>query len=210
MGLENDETMEEIVVMVAYKNAISDALFAIVCNANANHVDLAWLPKKIIEHVQKLIDNTDLLLSPLSDSEEATLDGKPFPNQYVMDSVHYWVTTHTDRIHVIEKLLIHFLESTLPAWRRFTREYDEDADINSLTPEEKLELCIPPQMTQMSQFLAHCEAIPDSVAAPCTISMLKQLIIGITLKHLLPQNWTPRRMLSTSCGWPVLKMQVVG
>jgi hypothetical protein len=78
MGLENNETMEEI-VMVAYKNAISDALFMIVRNANANHVDLAWLPKKIIEHIQQLIDNTDLLLSPLSDSEEATLDGKPFP-----------------------------------------------------------------------------------------------------------------------------------
>jgi hypothetical protein len=61
-----------------------------------------------------------------------------------MDSVHYWVTTHPDRIHVIEQLLIHLLTSTLPAWRRFTREYDDDADINSLTPEEKLELCIPP------------------------------------------------------------------
>ncbi|KAJ6574411.1 hypothetical protein B0H19DRAFT_1063370 [Mycena capillaripes] len=142
-GLENDETMEEIVVMVAYKNALCDALFAIIRAADVNHLDLAWLPKKIIEHIQKLINNTDLLLSPLCDPEEATLDGKPFPDQYAMDSVHYWAATHPDRIPVIEKLLIHFLKSTLPAWRRFTREYDDDADINSLSTAEKLELCIP-------------------------------------------------------------------
>jgi hypothetical protein len=41
------------------------------------------------------------------------------------------------------KLLIGFLEGTLPAWRRFSKEFHAGSAINTLTPAEKLLISIP-------------------------------------------------------------------
>ncbi|KAF8148733.1 hypothetical protein K438DRAFT_1625320, partial [Mycena galopus ATCC 62051] len=61
-----------------------------------------------------------------------------------MDAVHYWLTTHPDRIPVVEHLLIGFLRGTLIGWSRFTSEFEPGGSIDSLTPAEKLLFCIPP------------------------------------------------------------------
>jgi hypothetical protein len=50
----------------------------------------------------------------------------------------------TSRTTSDEKLLIAFLEATLPAWRRFSREFHAGGAIDSLTPAEKLLISIPP------------------------------------------------------------------
>jgi hypothetical protein len=130
--------------MTVYKNAVPDPYFKLVSRAGVNHIDLGPLHTQLIEHIEKLILNTDLLLSPLSAAEDATLDGAPFTDQYAMDCVHYWLATNSEHIPIVEKLLIAFLEGTLPAWRRFSREFHEGSAIDTLTPAEKLLISIPP------------------------------------------------------------------
>ncbi|KAF7363183.1 hypothetical protein MVEN_00670900 [Mycena venus] len=125
-------------------NAVPDAYFKIVRKAGVNHIDLGPLHAKIIDHINKLIGDTDLLLNPLSPSEEATLDGLPFSDQHAMDSAHLWLMKHPLRVPVVEQLLIGLLTSTLPAWKRFSSEFEPGGPIDSLTPAEKLAICIPP------------------------------------------------------------------
>ncbi|KAF8146326.1 hypothetical protein K438DRAFT_1990862 [Mycena galopus ATCC 62051] len=144
MGLRNDETICELVVMTVYKNAVPDPYFKLVSRPGVNHIDLGPLHVQIAEHIEKLISNTDLLLDPLSLPEDATLDGEGFSDQFAMDSAHYWLATHPDHLPVVEKLLVAFLEATLPAWNRFSREFHEGSAIDTLTPAEKLLISIPP------------------------------------------------------------------
>ncbi|KAF8164043.1 hypothetical protein K438DRAFT_1545983, partial [Mycena galopus ATCC 62051] len=144
MGLRNDETICELVVMTVYKNAVPDPYFKLVSRPGVNHIDLGPLHVQISEHIERLILNTDLLLDPLSLPEDATLDGEGFSDQFAMDSAHYWLATHPDHLPVVEKLLVAFLEATLPAWNRFSREFHEGSAIDTLTPAEKLLISIPP------------------------------------------------------------------
>ncbi|KAJ7257743.1 hypothetical protein C8J57DRAFT_1516628 [Mycena rebaudengoi] len=101
-SLQDKPTMREIIVMTAYKNAIPDV---------------------IVEHIQKLIDNTDLLLDPSQSPEDATLDGQPFPDQW------RWTPF--------------IFESTLPAWKRFSKEFEAGGAIDTLTPAKKLLIFVP-------------------------------------------------------------------
>lgn len=144
-GLQNQETMEELLVMAVYKNAVSDGVVKLSRAPGVTHLSLKYLPSKIIEHVEKLISNTDLLFDPTSPSEDATLDGNPFPDQFAMDSVHFWIAEHRARLPIIEKLLIGFLKGTLPAWKRFTDyDYGPGGALGSLSAEEETDLGIPP------------------------------------------------------------------
>jgi hypothetical protein len=101
-GLQDEVTICELVVMTAYKNAVPDPYFKIVGQAGVNHIDLGSLHAQIIDHIEKLISNSDLLLHPSSPSEDATLDGEPFVDQFAMDSVHYWLSTHPHCLPLVE------------------------------------------------------------------------------------------------------------
>ncbi|KAJ7267118.1 hypothetical protein C8J57DRAFT_1510222 [Mycena rebaudengoi] len=122
-GLQDKPTMREIIVMTAYKNAIPDTYFSISHQAGVNHIDLGPLHNSIVEHIQKLIDNTDLLLDTLQSPEDATLDGQP--------SLIRWRWTPF------------IFESMLPAWKRFSKEFKAGGAINTLTPAEKLLIFVP-------------------------------------------------------------------
>jgi hypothetical protein len=60
-----------------------------------------------------------------------------------MDSVHYWLSTRPHCLPLVKKLLIGFLEGTLSAWCRFSKEFHSGSTIDTLTPAEKLLISIP-------------------------------------------------------------------
>ncbi|KAJ7799281.1 hypothetical protein B0H14DRAFT_3491785 [Mycena olivaceomarginata] len=59
MGLQDEVTICELVVMTAYKNAVPDPYFKIVGQAGVNDIDLGPLHTQIIDHIEKLRSNTD-------------------------------------------------------------------------------------------------------------------------------------------------------
>ncbi|KAJ6524607.1 hypothetical protein DFH09DRAFT_937144 [Mycena vulgaris] len=93
-------------------------------------------------HLQTVIDNPDLLLDPTTPCSEATADGKPFRNQFAVDSVHFMAS----KLPHLESILVGFLKGALETWKKktFSSEYDEDGLINSLTRAEKVLYFIPP------------------------------------------------------------------
>ncbi|KAF7335846.1 hypothetical protein MSAN_02331100 [Mycena sanguinolenta] len=139
-GLNDIPTMTECCVMTLYKNAVSNQYVAATRKPGVNHVDLGPLLTHVRAHIQKLHDNPDLLLDPTSSCEDATLDGKPFRDQFAVDSVHCMAS----RCPHLEVILKEFLKATLPAWERFSAEFAPDSIISLLSPAEKLLISIPP------------------------------------------------------------------
>ncbi|KAJ6453797.1 hypothetical protein C8R45DRAFT_1192645 [Mycena sanguinolenta] len=148
-GLNDIPTMTECCVMTLYKNAVSDPYVAATRKPGVNHVDLGPLHTQVRVHIQKLYDNPDLLLDPTSSCEDATLDGKPFRNQFAVDSVHFMST----RLPHLEIILKAFLKATLPAWERFSSEFAPGSIISLLSPAEKLLISIPPMNDSNEGFL---------------------------------------------------------
>ncbi|KAJ6503911.1 hypothetical protein C8R45DRAFT_1185995 [Mycena sanguinolenta] len=142
-GLNDIPTMTECCVMALYKNAISDPYMALTRKAGVNHIDLGPLHASILVHTQKLIDHPDLLLDPTVPSADVTFDGKPFRDQFAVDSVHFM----SSRLPHLETILVAFLKATLPAWERFSSEFAPDSIINLLSPAEKLLIQIPSNNT---------------------------------------------------------------
>ncbi|KAF8173537.1 hypothetical protein K438DRAFT_1610596 [Mycena galopus ATCC 62051] len=139
-GLNDPATMTECCAMALYKNTVSDPYVAAIRKPGVNHLDLGPLHEQIVSHIEKLVDNPDLLLDPTASCEDATLDGSPFRDQFAVDSVHFM----SSRLPHLEPILIAFLKATLPAWKRFSTEFSTDGIIHSLTPAEKLLMFIPP------------------------------------------------------------------
>ncbi|KAF7377133.1 hypothetical protein MSAN_00132400 [Mycena sanguinolenta] len=138
-GLNDIPTMTECCVMTLYKNAISDPHMAMTRRPGVNHIDLGPLHARILVHTQKLIDQPDLLLDPTIPSADVTFDGKPFRDQFAVDSVHFMAS----RLPHLETILVAFLKATLTAWERFSSEFSDDSVISQLSPAEKLLICIP-------------------------------------------------------------------
>ncbi|KAJ6452895.1 hypothetical protein C8R47DRAFT_997938 [Mycena vitilis] len=138
-GINCMSTMSELAVMVLVKNAYSDGYIEAARASGVNHINLTALHNQVIAHIEKLIDNPNLLLDPTTPCEEATVDGKPFRDQFAVDSVHFMA----HRLPHLEVLLVAFLKGALVAWKRFSAEFAPDSIINSLTPAEKLLISIP-------------------------------------------------------------------
>ncbi|KAJ7506623.1 hypothetical protein B0H11DRAFT_1794540 [Mycena galericulata] len=139
-ALEDMATMTECAVMTLYKNAVSDGYLAATRKAGVNHIDLGPLHHQLISHIEKLAENPDLLLDPTAPSAEATVDGLPFRDQFAVDAVHFMAS----KLPHLEQILVAFLKATIPAWRRFSKEFEPGGIIDSLTPAEKLLMFIPP------------------------------------------------------------------
>jgi hypothetical protein len=119
-GLNDLSIMTECCVMTLYKYAVSDPYVAAIRAPGVNHLDLGPLHERVVAHIEKLIAEPDLLLNPTASCEDATLDGRPFGVQFAVDSVHFM----SSRLPHLEPILIAFLKGTIPAWKRFSAEFD--------------------------------------------------------------------------------------
>ncbi|KAJ7447997.1 hypothetical protein FB451DRAFT_1411564 [Mycena latifolia] len=141
-GILCDRTMTECCTMTLYKEAFSDGIVVVARAPGVNHLDLGSLYQQTVTHLQKVIDNPNLLLDPTTPCSEAMANGKPFCNQFAVDSVHFMAS----KLPHLESILVAFLKGALETWMKktFLSEYDEDGLINSLTPAEKILYFIPP------------------------------------------------------------------
>ncbi len=56
-------------------------------SVRAELLDLGPLHKAVAEHIQSLIDDTDLIFGPDASYETATVDGKPWSDPEAMEAV---------------------------------------------------------------------------------------------------------------------------
>jgi hypothetical protein len=142
-GLQDVPTQTELAVLALYAQAISHPYMRHVRGPGTeqvNMLNLGPLHLKVQKHLESIIKNPHLLLSPCESYKHGAMDGKPWENPEVMDVIYALVTF----LPYIQPVLVAFFKGALKAWKRFTAEFQEGGLIDCTTAEEKEKAWMPP------------------------------------------------------------------
>ncbi|KDQ25108.1 hypothetical protein PLEOSDRAFT_1078957 [Pleurotus ostreatus PC15] len=135
-ALHDVPTLTELAIMVLYTNAITHPYMRAVRGQGTNAtnaLDLGPLHRRVCEHIQRIIEDPDLLLGPSASFCEGSLDGLEWENKASMDAVFRL----QPRLPNIKILLVGFLKGALPTWVRFSAEFAPDGLIDTASATEK-------------------------------------------------------------------------
>ncbi|KAH8094872.1 hypothetical protein BXZ70DRAFT_1009820 [Cristinia sonorae] len=119
-GLQDVPTLTEVSVLALYSQAISRPYMRQVRGPGlVNALDLVPLHLQVKKHCQDIIDNPDLLLSPLSSHELGSLDGQVWQDPDVVNAVHRQAATMPH----LRPALVAFFTGALNKWESFTSEF---------------------------------------------------------------------------------------
>ncbi|CAK5280771.1 unnamed protein product [Mycena citricolor] len=144
-GLQCTSTLTELAVLSLYANSVSYPYMRIVrgCKPDGsryNALDLGPLHEKVIAFCNKLIANTDLILSPEASFVDGALDGKPWEHPEVFYAIQF-MAKDLPNLH---SCLVAFLRGTVNTWRRFGEEFRPDGVLAGLSPEARAGIFINP------------------------------------------------------------------
>ena len=94
-------------------------------------LDLGPLHLKVEEHIEAIIDNPDIILSPDATFATRSMDGKQWENPGAVEVI---LKQASDLPH-LKDLLVAFFKNALETWKSFTTEFtpggviDEAADL---------------------------------------------------------------------------------
>ncbi|KDQ15074.1 hypothetical protein BOTBODRAFT_109214, partial [Botryobasidium botryosum FD-172 SS1] len=126
-------TLTELCVLVLYSQSISHPYMREVWGMLKNLLELGGEHRRVLGHLQKLLDDRQLILSPQASYETGALDGKPWERP----DAFYAVQRLAPQLPHLEGALIAFLEGARDTWVRFTSEFEEGGKIASASASEK-------------------------------------------------------------------------
>ncbi|THU76746.1 hypothetical protein K435DRAFT_596010, partial [Dendrothele bispora CBS 962.96] len=140
-ALKCPQTRQELAVLGLVHQAITVPYLRVVRKSSSvNALDLGPWHEQVREHMQKLIDNPALLLTPGEDTYLlASLDGRPWEKPDVVKAVH----SRLQELPYIQDLLIEFLTGALATYIRFTAEFAPGSLIDLATQQEKDDAWMP-------------------------------------------------------------------
>jgi hypothetical protein len=130
-------TKTELAVMAIYAEAVSYPYMKAIrqCqDKQINVLDLAPLHTDVQEHIQKLIDDPNILIGATSSHKTASLNGDEWQNSAVVDRILELIPT----LPHFRDVLVTFLKGAAQTWVRFTSEFAPGGLIDEATIEEKL------------------------------------------------------------------------
>lgn len=136
-------TLSELLVLSLYGQTISKPYMRLVHMAAVEGkgiADLAPLHAQVQSHLEAIIANPSLLLSPSAFPALATLDNSEWENPEVLTALQI----HGPKLPYLEDLLVAFCHGALHTWVRFTEEFAVNGPIASLTPEQHKKAFMPP------------------------------------------------------------------
>jgi hypothetical protein len=142
-GLQDVSTQTELAVLTIYAQAISHPYMRKVRGPGTkqlNMLDLGPLHSEVQTHLEKIIQNPSILLSPQATYESGTMDRKPWDNPTAMEAVYELAPT----LPHLEPLLVAFCKGALETWKDFTAEFEEGGSIIDLSSSEKDRAWRPP------------------------------------------------------------------
>ena len=111
-----------------------------ICTSDAqkkNMLDLGLFHSHVYDHMQKIIENTDILIGKDLDRSEsyktATLDGEEWQNSAVVKKIFDLIST----LPHFHNLLIAFFKGAAETWELFTSEFAPGSLIDEATAEER-------------------------------------------------------------------------
>ncbi len=127
-GLHDTATIAELIALNLYGESICYPYTRATRHKdNLNILDLGPLHTKVRSHIQTLIDNPDLILSPDADPKLAVLDGKDWHRAEAVKISHELA----ESIPYIRDLFVTVLGGALKTWDRFCAEFVEGGVIAS-------------------------------------------------------------------------------
>jgi hypothetical protein len=143
LGLQDIPTQTELAVLALYAQAITHPYMKEVRGPGTEHVnmlDLALLHSRVQKHLERIINNPNLLLPPHGSYSHGSMDGKPWQNSTLMDQISDMSSSWPH----LEPVLVAFFKGALVTWKRFTSEFEEGGLIDMATAEEKEHAWMPP------------------------------------------------------------------
>jgi len=139
-ALHCPSTTTELAVLAIYAEAVSYPYMKAIhtsSDKNQNMLDLGPLHSHVHDHIQKIINNPDILIGKDLDSSEsyktATLDGEEWQNPAVIKKILDLIPTLP---HFCD-LLLAFFKGAAETWERFTSEFTPGGLIDEATAEER-------------------------------------------------------------------------
>ncbi|GJF00465.1 hypothetical protein PsYK624_167530 [Phanerochaete sordida] len=135
-GLHDPATLSEMAVLAFYGEAVSYPYASKVRGPGSedlNVLKLGELHKEVQQHIQRLIDDPSLVLSPQSDPSLVTFDGKPWRHPNAITAIY----TLSPNLPHLEALLVAFLNGALAVWIRFSGEFAPGGTIDTSTAQER-------------------------------------------------------------------------
>ncbi|KAH9849141.1 hypothetical protein C2E23DRAFT_936343 [Lenzites betulinus] len=117
-ALQDTPTLTELAVLTLYAQAVTHPYMR-TARRHQNGLKLGPLHQRLKAHIQKLVDNPDLLLSPCASFHTASLDGLDWECPEAISAV----LKRAPELPYLKPLLLAFLRGALTTWVRFTQEF---------------------------------------------------------------------------------------
>ena len=138
-ALHCSSTTTELAVLAIYAECVSYPYMKSIRTSsekNQNMLNLGPLHSRVYDHMQKIINDPDMLianLDPATSYETATLDGEKWQNINVVQKIKDLIP----ELPHFRELLLAFFKGAAETWERFTSEFAPGSLIDEATVEEK-------------------------------------------------------------------------
>jgi hypothetical protein len=135
-ALHCEATLAEFAVLAIYAESVSYPYMKSIRTSrdkDQNMLDLGPLHQCVYKHMQKIIDNPDILIGASSSHLTASLNGDEWQNSNVVSKV----LEIAQQLPYFKDLLVAFFTGAANTWERFTSEFAEGGLIDEATAEER-------------------------------------------------------------------------
>ena len=132
-ALNDTATVTELCAMTLYTNVISQPYLRVVRGEGVNALDLGPLHSEVKSHIQKILDDPDLLFGEDILHETASLDGKEWEDKDAMKAVQELAPN----LPHLQDISLAFFRGSLTTWTCFSSEFAPGGLIDEVTLAEK-------------------------------------------------------------------------
>lgn len=133
-ALQNTPTVTELAVLAIYSQTVSHPYMRAVRGpGRPNHLSLGPLHSRILAHLQRIIDDPDIVLGTGASDSSTTLDGQPWDNMEAFVIIREMIP---DLPH-LRRSLVAFFQGALETWKRFAAEFAPGGVVAQLSDVEK-------------------------------------------------------------------------
>jgi hypothetical protein len=132
-ALHCDSTITELAVLAIYAEAVSYPYMKAIHSSGDNMLNLGPLHCRVYDHMQKIINDPDILIGRDISYATASLDGDEWQNTAVVKKVLDLAPT----LPHLQDLLVVFFEGAAETWKHFTSEFAPGGLIDEATVEER-------------------------------------------------------------------------
>jgi hypothetical protein len=132
-ALKDTATLTELAVLALYAQSISHPYMRQIRGKDLNMLDLAPLHLEVEQHMDKVIDNPDILLSVDATYTTGAMDGKEWEKPNIMATI----LKQAPELPHLSSVLVVFFKGARGTWKRFTTEFTPGGMIDSATDWQK-------------------------------------------------------------------------